>query len=274
MKKLARLLILALLFSGYCIAESELPAPNYDIADEKPVETISLSSHEEIVATKNHEEDLAVPYTIDVNYPEISGDNLSIEAKEFNRLVSDLVSKNVQQFKKYVKADMPHMQTLPESVKHNSLLIDYDVDVIKPAKHIILSVRLNIEGMQAGRAHPYHQHQVLTFDLSKNKIITLKDIFKPHANYLNLFAKYANKTLNAKLQDKWMINEGTAPIAKNYQLWNLESDDILITFDEYQVAPYAAGPQEVEIPYSELSAVIAATSPIAPCLKDSKGCEG
>jgi hypothetical protein len=37
----------------------------------------------------------------------------------------------------------------------------------------------------------------------------------------------------------------------------------MITFDEYQVAPYAAGAQTVVIPYRELQTVIAPAGPLA-----------
>ncbi len=299
MKKLTGILILTLLFSGYSFADE---APVFDIAqasspsgtatinptanqpnattatsaptsdEKKTAETVTLDKGLEIVPTKKHEEDLTLPYIINVSYPQISGENLSAHAKAFNQLVSDTVTKSVQQFKNYVKADMPHMQTLPESMKHNTLSIDYDVSALKPANQIILSVRLSIEGMQAGRAHPYHQHQVINFDLSKGKTLALRDIFKPGANYLSVFAKYASQKLNAQLKDTWMIKEGTAPIAKNYQLWNLQGDSILITFDEYQVAPYVYGPQEVEIPYSQLKNIIAPKSPIAVCAEGKESC--
>lgn len=179
-----------------------------------------------------------------------------------------MVLKNVTQFKNYVKADMPHMQTLPESVKHNTLSIDYDIETIKPPHQTYISVRLSMEGMQAGRAHPYHQHQTLNFDLTTGKLLELKDLFKPRSNYLAVLAKQANKSLNAKLQDKMMINDGTAPTEKNYQLWNLESDGILITFDEYQVAPYVDGAQEVAIPYSQLSSLLKVKSPLLACVKE------
>lgn len=299
MKKLAGTLISTLLLTSVSFAESgsmsedvsagDLAPPAFDIAEnatpdamtatsaptsleKKQAESVSLDNGKEIAPTKNHEENQELPYNIDVSYPQISGENLSANEKEFNRLVSDMVQKNVTQFKNYVKADMPHMQTLPESVKHNSLSIDYDIDVIKPMNQTYISIRLSIEGMQAGRAHPYHQHQVLNFDLNTGKVLTLKEFFKPGSNYLNLISKRANKTLNEKLQDKWMINEGTAPTDKNYQLWNLEANDILITFDEYQVAPYVDGSQEVEIPYSELTSLLKAKSPLLACVKDDKGC--
>lgn len=282
MKKLTALLMTTVFFSHYGFAESTVsgsatPPPTtnngFDITSTTsgaqtisapaPKQAVTINEDMEVVTATKHEEDATLPYTIDYSYPQISGDNLTKSAENFNNLVVDLVNKSVRQFKNYVKADMPHMQTLPESAKHNTFLLNYKIDVIKPGKDTILSVRLSIEGMQAGRAHPYHTHQVLNYDLNKGKVLALKDLFKPRANYLNLFAKYSGVELNKKLQDKWMIKEGTAPLPKNYQQWNLNDKGILITFDEYQVAPYVAGAQEVEIPYSALKNVIAHDAPIA-----------
>jgi len=70
-----------------------------------------------------------------------------------------------------------------------------------------------------------------------------------------------------------MVTQGTKPESKNFKNWNLQADSILITFDEYQVAPYVYGTQEVEIPYSVLEKILSAKSPIADCAKDSKNCQ-
>jgi hypothetical protein len=40
-----------------------------------------------------------------------------------------------------------------------------------------------------------------------------------------------------------------------------------VTFDPYQVAPYAAGPQYVLVPYSALKDIIKADGPIAGLAK-------
>lgn len=152
--------------------------------------------------------------------------------------------------------------------------VDYDVDIVKPKSGTIVSVRLTFEGMQAGRAHPYHNNRVVNFDLQTGKIISLNDLFKKNSNFLKLFAAYASKTLNQKLkQDNWMVQQGTKADVKNFKNWNLQADSILITFDEYQVAPYVYGAQEVEVPYSELKRVLSAKAPIADCAKDPKSCQ-
>jgi hypothetical protein len=231
-------------------------------------EAVMLNNNEKVVPKKIHEEDPVYRYTIDAIYPQISGKNISKAAEEFNQRVFTMVSNNLQSFKNSVKQDFPHMKTLPESVQHNQLKVDYDIDVINPLS--LVSVRLTIESMQAGRAHPYNQHQVLNFDLLNNKELALSDLFKPDAKFLEAIANYSNSRLQESVneKDKWMISEGTKPLLKNYKNWNIEADAILITFDEYQVAPHMYGPQEVEVPFSELKNLLSKEAEVIASSKE------
>ncbi|HSW94076.1 MAG TPA: RsiV family protein [Gammaproteobacteria bacterium] len=276
MKKLTALLLTTVFLMPCGFAESGgAPVVTLPASDENGVlaKAVSVDKTMQLVATTRHEEDAALPYQIDTVYPQIEGDNLSAFAQQFNHLVENRVNESVQQFKNYVKADMPHMQTLPDSLKHNSFKMDYTADVLKPGNATLISVRLSVEGMQAGRAHPYHVHETLNVDLSTGKELLLKDFFKPGVNYLTVFSKYASAKLNQKLQDKWMIKDGTAPLAKNYAKWNLNNQGILITFEEYQVAPYVDGAQEVVIPWSVLKNLIEPKAVIAACVKTPGGCD-
>jgi len=46
-------------------------------------------------------------------------------------------------------------------------------------------------------------------------------------------------------------------VAENYQNWVLTPDALVFTFEQYQVAPYAAGPQTVTIPLSDVQDILA-----------------
>lgn len=239
-------------------------------SDEK--ESVYITDQIKLAPHIIHEENPEKYYVINVVYPQIEGDNLSENAVKFNKMIDDVATEQANQFKKYVTEDSIHIKTLPESVRHNTLDVDYDTNVVKPGKEIILSVRMSIEGMQAGRAHPYHQRTVFNFNLTTGKELKLADLFKPNSHYLQVIAAYCKKELAKKLEDKFMIADGTKPIASNYKNWNIEDDSLVISFDEYQVAPYVYGRQEVEIPYAELKKVIGENSVIAPCVKDSASC--
>lgn len=238
-------------------------------------EAIYFTDKLKIIPKTDNEEDATIPYNITATYPQIDGEGIekNSHAQAFNKIMSTMATQEIAQFKQYVALDRVHMQTLPEDMRKNTLKMDYDVDIVKSGKDSIISVRLSIEGYQGGHAHPYHAYRVLNFDLANNKELTLSDIFK-RKNYLNTLAKISQKKLNASLQDKWMIAEGTKPLPKNFKNWNLQTDSILITFDEYQVAPYANGVVEVEIPYGELKEMIAASAPIYPCVRHLEVCTG
>ncbi len=55
--------------------------------------------------------------------------------------------------------------------------------------------------------------------------------------------------------DEW-IATGAGPKAENFDSWNITKTGILINFDPYQVAAYAAGPQDVLIPYEEIKSIL------------------
>ncbi len=233
-------------------------------------EAVYLNSISKIVPKTKHEKNRSMYYTADATYPQITGKNNNEAEQAFNKRVNTIISEEMQQFTNSVQLDMPHMKTLPKEVRNNTFKIDYDIDVIRELA--IVSIRFTIQGMQAGRAHPYRSHRVLNYDLIHNKELVLGDLFKSDAKYLDVLSKYSNnklqKTVNEK--DKWMIDEGAKAIAKNYKNWNIEKDAILITFDEYQVAPYVYGPQEIEIPYAELQQLLSPQAKIISSIKDNK----
>ncbi|MBV9959093.1 MAG: DUF3298 domain-containing protein, partial [Acidobacteria bacterium] len=98
--------------------------------------------------------------------------------------------------------------------------------------------------------------------------LRLADLFKPGANYLEAISRYSVSDLKKRLgpegvDDEWIQN-GAGPDAGNYQGWNISKKGLAITFDPYQVASYAAGPQRVVIPYSVLKDIIKPDGPLAP----------
>jgi len=63
------------------------------------------------------------------------------------------------------------------------------------------------------------------------------------------------------------IESGAAASAKNYQSWTISKKGLGIDFDSYQVAPYAAGPQHVLIPYSAVKDIIKPDGPLGQFVK-------
>jgi hypothetical protein len=58
------------------------------------------------------------------------------------------------------------------------------------------------------------------------------------------------------------IKDGAGPRSDNYGAWTITRKGLWITFDPYQVAPYAAGPQHVLVLYSALKPIVKPDGPI------------
>ncbi len=79
---------------------------------------------------------------------------------------------------------------------------------------------------------------------------------------LDKIANYCIAQLKTRNIGFEAFTSGAQPTPENYGNWNITPDGLLITFDEYQVAAYAAGPQEVVVPYTELQSVIDPHGPL------------
>ncbi|MDA8562109.1 RsiV family protein [Gammaproteobacteria bacterium] len=231
-------------------------------------ESVYINRTTKVSPKKIHEKNRQMYYTIDAIYPQINGKGLTESGKQFNNKVKEIINNEITHFKNSVQLDIPHIKTLPKEVRQNNFKIDYDIDVIHELS--LVSIRFTIQGMQAGRAHPHRAHKVINYDLINNKELALKDLFKSNSQYLYALSKFSNTELNKIIseKDKWMINDGTKPYAKNFKNWNIEKGSILLTFEEYQVAPYIYGPQEIEIPYKNLKNLLSQQANIISKVKD------
>jgi hypothetical protein len=56
-------------------------------------------------------------------------------------------------------------------------------------------------------------------------------------------------------------------VPENYAVWNLSAEGLVITFNEYQVAAYAVGPQVVVIPFTALKDISDPRGPLTTFTK-------
>jgi hypothetical protein len=123
-------------------------------------------------------------------------------------------------------------------------------------------IYINIEGA----AHPNTHSRTVTYNLEAGADVRLEQIFLPGSDYLGTIANYCIAQLKTRDIGFDAFSSGADPLPENYGSWNVTPDGLLITFDPYQVAAYAAGPQEVVIPYAELKSIIDPQGPLAQFL--------
>lgn len=219
------------------------------------------------VATKENKEEHKKPnYSVEVEYPELSGASNS-NADKFNQEVRNVVAKETQEFKKGVtEAGTEDMPGNPDG--GSGLQVTYDVML---ATDGLMSIVFDVSNYSQGAAHPNKYAFVVNYDLKSGKILKLSDLFKPGSDYLNVISQYSISDLKknagqAGYDNEW-VEKGAGPESDNYRDWNISKKGLVITFDPYQVASYAEGPKHVLMSYSALKDIIRADGPVASFVK-------
>ena len=229
-------------------------------------EPITFTGDVELVSKQIKENNKKLVYEVSAEYPQLTGGN-NPNLEKFNQTARALVTKKVAGFKKDM-APVEGEESRPENSMGSNLNIAYTLML---AQDDLVSVKFDVGSYYQGAAHPNAYSDVINFDLKNGKQLKLGDLFKPGSKYLQAIADYSIADLKKQAKDKGLIDgeieNGAAPLAKNYQSWIITKKGLSITFDAYQVGPYAAGPQYVMVPYSALKDVINPEGPVAQFAK-------
>jgi hypothetical protein len=238
-------------------------------------EPIFFTTGVDIAARQIKENNKKLKYEIEAEYPQITG-STEPNYEKFNQAARAIVLRKVGDFRKEmapqedeVTLDSPEEGS--ESMR-SDLGIGYSVAL---ARDDLISVEFSVGTYYRGAAHPNSYTEPLNFDLKNGKAIRLLDVFKPGSKYLQAISSYSiqdlkkqskEKGADAMLDDDW-IQRGAGPAGENYKSWTITQKGLAVNFDSYQVAPYAAGPQEVLIPYSALKDIIKPDGPLGQFVK-------
>ena len=229
-------------------------------------EPISFTGDVELVSKQIKENDRKLMYEVSAQYPQLNGGN-NPNFEKFNQTARALVTRKVAGFKKDM-APSEDEEPRPEGSMGSYLNVAYTLIL---AQDDLISVKFDVGSYYQGAAHPNSYSDVINYDLKNGKQLKLSDLFKPSSKYLQAIADYSIADLKKQAKEKGLTDEeiasGAAPAGKNYDRWNIMKTGIGVSFDAYQVGPYAAGPQFVTVPYSALKDMINPEGPIAQFAK-------
>jgi hypothetical protein len=124
----------------------------------------------------------------------------------------------------------------------------------------LLSVLVTESFYMKGAAHPGSVYVSFNYDVETGRMLTLGELFKRSSDYLGVLSMICKAEL--KKRDFPITESGADPTQQNYQTWNITGNGLQVTFGEYQVGPYAAGPQTVLVPFSELEGELDPNGPV------------
>lgn len=200
--------------------------------------------------------------TYQARYPQVGGLTDPATAASINTWLRDQATTAVQGFTSGIGTDPQAGPNQP-----STLQVDYSVAYVSPD---LLSLRVNSYSYPSGAAHGGDLLTTSTFDLASGKLLGLGDLFRPGSQYLEVVAAESRAQLRAALATwttdsfttSWLIT-GSEPTSDNYAAWAITPGGLEVTFEQYQVAPYAAGMPIVTIPVAHLAGVIDPNGPLA-----------
>lgn len=200
--------------------------------------------------TSPFEESGSAPvYTITAQIPSLQGSD-DPRVSTFNARLLQIAQDQINQF----RSDVLSFASNPPISAGSFFDMQYSVI---GQRGDVWSIKFDISFYSDGAAHPAHYSTTLNYDLEAAREVALSELFLPGSNYLEVISEYCKEQLSIRDIAFDGFSQGADPLAENFGRWNLSNAGLLITFDEYQVAPYAAGPQVVVIPYPELQGIIA-----------------
>lgn len=99
--------------------------------------------------------------------------------------------------------------------------------------------------VDTGGAHPNTTITSVNIDRKTEKDVTLKDALSLIGKTLPQLAQGSLAQLKANIGEDLIFPEGAAPKPGNYSTFLISKDRVTFVFNSYQVAAYAAGPQNV-----------------------------
>lgn len=194
-------------------------------------------------------------FYIQAEYPQFE-----TAGKDFNQEIATLISGKINNFKEESRDNwkarldtMPANQPVPENPEEPfTFLASWDSAQLN---NTYLSLVIKIYYFTGG-AHGNEEIHAFNYDMLQNKKIEIKDFFDSAQEALKRISQISTQDIKSQLQSqgwkeddnlKEMVNQGTAPLFKNFQNFNFDSYNLIIYFQRYQVAPGAAGSLTVTI---------------------------
>ena len=206
-------------------------------------------------------------YIISIKYPEVDFGPEALMgvrgiASDINYGVDTLRANIVKDFKDELK----NITDNPPCAKETSgLTVEYKTVY---NDNSLFSFSFETFSAPSCSNHPYTY--VTTFNYSAMSVgaFGFSDIFLKDKPYLKFISDYCRNELKERATKEGVqnvnenIDEGTAPDAYKFRVFNVTQTELIITFNPYWVGPWIWGIQKVTIPYSKIKDLIDPQGPV------------
>lgn len=175
-------------------------------------------------------------------YYEITAYYPITDKEDWNEEILSLVQKHISQFKEEIDEEVGKDQMY-------TLNLLYQTYTTEDTISYVFTIIMDTHG-----AHPNMIYDSITYDVRKQKILTIDDFVKDDPLFLEVVSKKVREILgtNSRVVNYDMMIAGTEPMKENFKNFAITEEGYLFFFAPYQVAPYSSGKFQVCVPFSEI----------------------
>ncbi len=194
------------------------------------------------------------PYRVELPYPQLSG-ALTTGERELDAAMRAEASRAAARFEREVLANRPFPGGPGGSGATSTLGGVVTTDLVSAS---VVALTVDADGYFADAAHGFTTVTTFDFATATGRTFALASLFRPGSPWLEALSRASRSVLRRTLGPLTvpeMLDPGTTPRASNFSAFALTPWGLRLTFQDYQVAPYAAGTPTVTLPYASLDAV-------------------
>ncbi len=203
-------------------------------------------------------EEETVDYEVKVRYPKIN--STTVRQDEANKSIEKYFNNKVASF---INNTLSRMSTdaadHPNDLPKNSYIAETE-KVFENEDFISFFTEEFF--YYRGTAHPSHMSVTFVYGKKDDKIFTLSDVFVTSDAFYKTLTPLVTQKLTKSLEEimekkldksslEW-VQEGLSNKEESFEKFTLSDTGVVFYFDEYEVASYVFGPQQVFVSYEEL----------------------
>lgn len=199
-------------------------------------------------------------YRIETEYPSFQAGDIPAGAvssvnKEVEEFIKGYFSSVLLEMKKQdAELSDEDLEVHKGSVSGGKNFSTTDFKIIR-ADDRYVSIRFENYFYGMGNVHGFYTIFSFNYDVVRQKMISLEDLFEPGSAYLEDVSQICITSLIDQLQEgalESVIRSGASAEKENFKAFAIDDREIIIYFQNYQVASYSAGLPEVKISFDQL----------------------
>ena len=218
-------------------------------------DTLTAASLYSVIPTHHSSEIMSKDKSVVLLYSDY--DTIEIQGDEYGTLAEKVAEWQDAQLEDWEQAEDEYVQMASDDRKtiedFSGYALSYDIS-LKRLDHRVLSMTNSCYSYLGG-VHPSYYVGGINFDAATGELLSLEDIVTDYNNFSEAAVNYIINYLEDSEYADGLFPEYKEMVSDSFNdiPWYFSADGIVIIYNTYEIAPYAAGTIEVPLPLQDFS---------------------